>query len=135
MRKQNQRQLKTRKQTQFKNIPSPPKVTNPPPPSMSPNSSSYPSPSSLSPSFFDSMKQGFGFGVGSSLAHKAVDSIFNSPVTDKNNGKEIDIIKKDVSLNTLNSVNTSELYELYNKCLEETNRDIKCNDILVNKIE
>jgi hypothetical protein len=127
MKRQNQRQLKTHKQTQFKNTPPPPKVTNPPP--MSPNSSSYPSSpaSSSSPSLFDSMKQGFGFGVGSSIAHKAVDSLFNSPVSDKNNGKEIDVIKKDVNLNT------SELYELYNKCLEETNRDIKCNDILVNK--
>jgi len=127
MKRQNQRQIKTQKQTQFKNIPPPLKVTNPP--SMSPNLSSYPSSSasSLSPSLFDSMKQGFGFGVGSSIAHKAVDSLFNSHVSDKNNGKEIDVIKKDVNLNT------SELYELYNKCLEDTNKDIKCNDILVNK--
>jgi len=121
MKRQNQRHLKTQKQTQFKNIP-------PPSQSISPNSSSYPlSHSSSSPSIFDSMKQGFGFGLGSSMAHKAVDSLFNSPVTDKNNGKEVDIIKKDVNLNT------SELYELYNKCLEETNKDIKCNDILLNK--
>jgi hypothetical protein len=38
-----------------------------------------PSPTpSHSPSMVDSMKQGFSFGVGSSLAHNMVNTIFNS---------------------------------------------------------
>ena len=118
----NQKQLKKLKQPEKKNTPPPPKVMNP--------IQSHPTPFiPSSPSIFDSIKQGFGFGLGSSLAHKAVDSVFNSTTTDKNNSKEIDNKLKKES-----NVNTTELYDLYNKCLEEKNKDIKCNDILENKI-
>ena len=114
MKRQYRKQLKSIDNKQKNIAPPPQKVTD---------SSNIQLPPS-SPSIFDSIKQGFGFGLGSSLAHKAIDSM----TTDKNNSKEMDIKKIN------NNLNPSELYELYNKCLEETNRNIKCNDILENKI-
>lgn len=68
------------------------------------------------PSMLDSMKQGFSFGVGSSIAHNMVNTIFNS----KN--------KDDVSNET--KLTSDKIYELYNQCLEKNDNFIDCNTIL-----
>ena len=96
---------------------------SPPPPSSSPISTPQ-IPQSMqqsSPSMFDSIKQGFGFGIGSSIANKAVNSIFNS-----NDKKDI---KADKDYNLIEN----KIYDLYNKCLENNNNDIDCNHILEKK--
>jgi hypothetical protein len=74
-----------------------------------------------SPSILDSMKQGLGFGFGSAIGHKAVDSIFNSS-ENKTESKE-----------PVNILSSSQLFDLYNKCLEEKSNNINCIDI-INKI-
>jgi len=85
----------------------------------------YNSPQINSPSMLDTMKQGFFFGAGSSIAH----NIFNS----KN--KEEIVIKKEI-INTNETINnkltTDKVYELYNKCLEKKDNTINCNIILEN---
>jgi len=70
-----------------------------------------------SPSLFDSIKHGFGLGIGSSIGHKAVDSLFNS--------KDENISK--VNIEKECNLTIPEMYELYNKCLEEKKEDINCN--------
>ena len=96
------------------------KRKNPPPPKGNTHNQS---PQPQVPSLFDSMKQGLGFGVGSSIGHKAVDSLFNSPhKKDENISNEN--IEKECNLTVL------EMYELYNKCLKETEDDNKCNKII-----
>lgn len=79
--------MKTQYRKQLKSIDN--KQKNIPPPSQKVTNSSNIQLPPLSPSIFDSIKQGFGFGLGSSLAHKAIDSM----TTDKNNSKEMDIKK------------------------------------------
>jgi hypothetical protein len=83
------------------------------------NSPQINSPQINSPSMLDTMKQGFFFGVGSSIAH----NIFNS----KN---------KEETINTKETINnkltTDKVYELYNKCLEKKDNTINCNIILEN---
>jgi hypothetical protein len=107
---------KKQSRLKIKNIPPPITKNIPPPKQISPNNSIE------SPSIFDSMKQGFGFGFGSSLGHKAIDSIFNSSQKKEQEIKE-----------PVNKLTSSQIYELYNKCLEETKGDIKCNDIINNQ--
>lgn len=89
------------------------------------NSPQINSPQIKAPSMLDTMKQGFFFGAGSSIAH----NIFNS----KN--KEETIIKKE-TINTNETINnkltTDKVYELYNKCLEKKDNTINCNIILEN---
>jgi len=72
------------------------------------------------PSMFDTMKQGFSFGVGSSIAH----NIFNS----KN--KDETIKKNDIPNET--KLSPDKIYDLYNKCLEKNDNNIDCNVILQN---
>jgi hypothetical protein len=99
----------------------------PPPPSQSPlpqNGNSV----SHQPSMIDSMKQGFSFGLGSSVAHNVVDSIFKSKDTNKN----IDSNNSHIDSNNKSNVTTAKMYELYNKCLEENDIDINCINILEN---
>lgn len=91
-----------------------PKQTIPPPASSPPSS----------PSMVDSMKQGFSFGVGSSIAHNMVNTIFNSK-----NKDEIGNIKEITNETKLTS---DKIYELYNKCLEKNDNNIDCNIILEN---
>ena len=74
------------------------------------------------PSMFDTMKQGFSFGVGSSIAH----SIFGPKNKDEN------VIKKEVSDETKLTI-TDKIYEIYNKCLEK-NDNIVCNAMFQNII-
>jgi hypothetical protein len=74
------------------------------------------------PSMFDTMKQGFSFGVGSSIAH----SIFGPKNKDEN------VIKKEVSNET--KLTSEKIYEIYNKCLEKNDNNIDCNVMLQNII-
>lgn len=70
------------------------------------------------PSMFDTIKQGFSFGVGSSIAH----SIFGPKNKDEN------VNKKEVSNET--KLTSDKIYEIYNKCLEKNDNNIDCNVIL-----
>ena len=79
------------------------------------------------PSMVDSIKQGFSFGVGSSIAHNMVNSIFGSKNKDEN------INKKEVSDET--KLTTDKIYEIYNKCLEKNDNNIDCNAMLQNIID
>ena len=74
------------------------------------------------PSMFDTMKQGFSFGVGSSIAH----SIFGPKNKDEN------VIKKEASDET--KLTSDKIYEIYNKCLEKNDNNIDCNVMLQNII-
>jgi hypothetical protein len=78
------------------------------------------------PSMLDTMKQGFSFGVGSSIAHNMVNSIFGSKNKDEN------VIKKEVSDET--KLSSDKIYEIYNKCLEKNDNNIDCNIMLQNII-
>ena len=71
-------------------------------------------------SMFDTMKQGFSFGVGSSIAH----SIFGPKNKDEN------VNKKEVSNET--KLTSDKIYEIYNKCLEKNDNNIDCNILLQN---
>jgi hypothetical protein len=70
------------------------------------------------PSMFDTMKQGFSFGVGSSIAH----SIFGPKNKDEN------VIKKEASNET--KLTSDKIYEIYNKCFEKNDNNIDCYAIL-----
>lgn len=107
------------RQQKIKNIP-PPKT--PTTQSNSQNTISH----NASPSMFDFVKQGFGFGLGNAISHKVMDSVFNN--NPKSEKSEIDYQIKETK-------NTYDMYELYNKCLEENKQDIDCNNILKLKIE
>ena len=72
------------------------------------------------PSMFDTMKQGFSFGVGSSIAH----SIFGPKNKDEN------VIKKEASDES--KLTSDKIYEIYNKCLEKNDNNIDCNILLQN---
>lgn len=79
---------------------------------------------SQSPSIMDSMKQGFSFGVGSSIAHNMVNKIFNT------NDKSEPVDKKTVDEPTP-TLTTDKIYDLYNKCLQQNDYNAnKCIDIL-----
>ena len=107
----------SRKQTSSKLSSNKNSKNNIPPPSRSPSPQSD-SIVSQQPSMIDSMKQGFSFGLGSSVAHSVVGSIFKPKDTNNN----IDTNKPNVT--------TSKIYELYNKCVEENDININCNNIL-----
>ena len=97
----------------------------PPPPRRAPSPAPSPSPSSLPsssqpPSMVDSMKQGFGFGIGSAIAH----NLFRT------NNKE-ETPKKSEPI-TEPKLTNDKIYELYNKCLEKNDNNIDCNVILQN---
>ena len=74
---------------------------------------------SQTPSISDSIKHGFSFGIGSSIAHNMMNSIFGS--------------KSDETL-TLekNKISPEKIYEIYNKCLEKNDNNIDCTLILQN---
>ena len=74
-------------------------------------------------SMFDTMKQGFSFGIGSSIAHRLFDP---SPHRNEN------IPKNDVIPNNESKITTEKMYELYNKCLEKNDNKIDCTIILKN---
>ena len=76
------------------------------------------------PSMLDSIKQGFSFGVGSSIAHNMMNSIFGSKNKDEN------VNKREVNDET--KLTTDKIYEIYNKCLEKNDNNIDCTLILQN---
>ena len=80
-----------------------------------------PSPSaSHSPSMLDSMKQGFGFGIGSAIAR----NLFNT------NNKDETPKKNEITIEP--KLTNDKIYELYNKCLEKNDKNIDCAIILQN---
>jgi hypothetical protein len=99
-----------------------PPIRIPPPPLQShPSSSMRTQPPPLQshpPSMFDTIKQGFSFGVGSSIAH----SIFGAKNKDEN------VNKKEASNET--KLTSDKIYEIYNKCLEKNDNNIDCNIML-----
>jgi len=101
-----------------KSIPTPRSI-----PKSIPKSIPAPAPAPVqSHSMFDTIKQGFSFGIGSSIAHRVFDS---SPHKNEN------IPKNEV--NTETKLTTEKMYELYNKCLEKNDNNIDCNIILQQK--
>lgn len=104
--------------------PPPPQRRAPSPlnvPSPSPMPSSVPSTTQTKPpSMVDSMKQGFGFGIGSAIAH----NLFRT-----NNNQETP--KKNEPI-TEPKLSNDKIYELYNKCLETNDKNIDCTTILQN---
>ena len=102
-----------------------PKYSPPPPRASSPSYSPAPIQSS-SPSMMDTMKQGFAFGIGSSIAHNLFDSKPNS----KNENENKTINKNEIANEP--KLTTDKMYELYNKCLETNDKNIDCTTILQN---
>jgi hypothetical protein len=103
----------------------PPMKTLPPPPPLQTQSAPMRTPTPLQsqpPSMLDTIKQGFSFGIGSSIAH----SIFGPKNKDEN------VIKKEVSNET--KLTSDKIYEIYNKCLEKNDNNIDCNAMLQNII-
>jgi len=90
-----------------------------------------------SQSMFSTIKQGFGLGLGSSIAHRLFDP---SPHRNENIPKnevipKNDIIpNNDVIPNNESKLTTEKMYELYNKCLEKNDNKIDCNIILQQNI-
>ena len=70
------------------------------------------------PSMFDTMKQGFSFGVGSSIAH----NIFG------NKNKEEVVNKKETQVEP--KLHADKIYELYAICLDKNDNNIDCSKIL-----
>jgi hypothetical protein len=97
-----------------------------PPPKQTISSPVYTPLQIKTPSMLDTVKQGFSFGVGSSIAHNMMNSIFNS----KN--KDETINTKEIKLTNEPKLTNDKVYELYNKCLEKKDNTINCNIILEN---
>ena len=72
----------------------------------------------LAPSMFDTMKQGFSFGVGSSIAH----NIFG------NKNKDEVVNKKETPVEP--KLSADKIYELYAICLDKNDNNIECSKIL-----
>ena len=70
------------------------------------------------PSMFDTMKQGFSFGVGSSIAH----NIFG------NKNKDEVVNKKETPVET--KLSADKIYELYAICLDKNDNNIDCSKII-----
>ena len=99
-----------------------PRTASAPPPALTPT----PAPVQIqSQSIFNTIKQGFSFGIGSSIAHRLFDP---SPHRNESNPKN-DIIPKN-EVNNESKLTTEKMYELYNKCLEKNDNKIDCNIIL-----
>jgi hypothetical protein len=86
-----------------------------------------------SQSMYSTIKQGFGLGLGSAIAHRLFDP---SPHRNESNPRN-DVIPKnevipnnDVIPNNESKLTTEKMYELYNKCLEKNDNKIDCNIIL-----
>ena len=106
-----------------------PPIRTPPPPLQSHQSSPIKPNTPLQiqqPSMLDIIKEGFSFGLGSSIAHNMVNSIFGSKNKDEN------VIKKEVNNET--KLSSDKIYEIYNKCLEKNDNNIDCNIMLQNII-
>ena len=95
------------------------KKHNIPSPRHAPSPLNVPLPSQP-PSMVDSMKQGFGFGIGNAIAH----NLFRT------NNKDEGLKKSDIT--TEAKLTNDKIYELYNKCLEKNDNNIDCKIILQN---
>lgn len=73
----------------------------------------------LAPSMFDTMKQGFSFGVGSSIAH----NLFGNK-----NKDEVVVNKKETPVEP--KLSADKIYELYAICLDKNDNNIECSKIL-----
>jgi hypothetical protein len=116
---------RTANRTNSKSSPPPPKPAIRPPSPIAPAPSPMPIQRS-SNSMMDTMKQGFAFGIGSSIAHNLFDSKPNS----KNENENKTINKNEITNEP--KLTTDKMYELYNKCLENNDRNIDCTIILQN---
>jgi len=106
---------------QKRNIPGPAIAPPAPAPSVTAPKQNIPVPSAqapLAPSMFDTMKQGFSFGVGSSIAH----NIFG------NKNKEEVVNKKETPVET--KLSADKIYELYFICMDKNDNNIDCSKIL-----
>jgi hypothetical protein len=74
------------------------------------------------PTMWDSVKQGFSFGIGSSIAHNIFRSKDETKPINKNETKDVNESK----------LTTEKMYEAYNKCLEKNDNNIDCTIILQN---
>lgn len=101
------------------------------------------------PGIVDSVKTGFGFGIGSSIAHTGVNAVTNSlggvqkePTKDLgNNG----IITNDLDNSSKETMSCTELFNQYSNCLKLYNRNdwddkllrIECMEIknLIDKLK
>ena len=78
------------------------------------------------PSFTDNIKQGFSFGIGSSLAHRLVNNIFGSSQTKEQSTLQTPIVP------TSKTENTSLDNQLaYQQCLKDNGDHDKCKDYLI----
>jgi hypothetical protein len=96
----------------------PAKKQNIPGPAPSVTAPSVTAPSVQAPSMFDTMKQGFSFGVGSSIAHNLFDNRKKDEVVNK---KEPPVEPK---------LPADKIYELYAICLDKNDNNIDCSKIL-----
>ena len=79
------------------------------------------------PTLFDSVKQGFGFGLGSSIAHSIMSpKTTQSPIVPEAPRaytpyieKKCDIIEKEFEKRNINLDCSEELVKEYNKCLKQ----------------
>jgi hypothetical protein len=85
-------------------------------------SQSQPSIQIQPPTMWDSVKQGFSFGIGSSIAHNIFRSKDVNETINKNETKDVNESK----------LTTEKMYEAYNKCLEKNENNIDCTIILKN---
>ena len=115
------------KKNKFKNTkvhPSSPsnKVIQPPPPS---NKVIQP-PSSSSNTFMDSITQGFGLGLGSSIGRNVVDKLFNSNNNSNNSNTCNDKNIINSSVNQNKTLTNEDIFKKYEECLEknESNCDL-----------
>ena len=117
---------RTTNKTNSKSYTAPPPMRTPPPPLQSQSHPMKPTAplQNQTPSMFDTIKQGFSFGVGSSIAHNMVNSIFGPKNKDEN------VNKKESSNET--KLTSDKIYEIYNKCLEKNDNNIDCNILLQN---
>ena len=113
----------TRTPAKKRNIPGPapaqvtaPSVTAPSVTAPSVTAPSVPVPQA--PSMFDTMKQGFSFGVGSSIAH----NLFG------NKNKDEVVNKKETPVEP--KLSADKIYELYAICLDKNDNNIDCSKIL-----
>jgi hypothetical protein len=66
-------------------------------------------------SFFNTLKEGFSFGVGSSIGHRMVDGIFN-------NNKDMETnVNKNIETNI--NKNSDNLYQKYNECMNNNTKE------------
>lgn len=79
------------------------------------------------PTLFDTVKQGFGFGIGSSIAHSIMSpTTTQSPIRSEASRvytpyieKKCDIIEKEFEKCNINLNCSDELVKEYNKCLKQ----------------